>query len=166
MQPTRTVQPMQVRASSRARARSLARARPASARTRGSSSCSKEVVESTPYISYKSHDYSTHFIPSCRLRPTKFFVRSLSKSIYIIRANGTVGCTHTNSYTVLQLKTCWPPAPVESTLRAEDSERHTRNAWTVMTPANVRIALHCDTDAVLHFALMLTDPGFVASQRF
>eukprot|EP01043_Picozoa_sp_COSAG02_P029852 COSAG02_NODE_1877_length_10559_cov_8.819025_9_plen_89_part_00 len=50
-------------------------------------------------------------------------------------------------------------------LRAEDSEWRSRNAWTVMTPANVRIALHCDTDAVLHFALMLIDPGFVASQR-
>ena len=35
-----------------------------------------------------------------------------------------------------------------------------------MTPANVRIALHCDADAVLHFALMLIHPGFVASQRF
>ncbi len=30
---------------------------------------------------------------------------------------------------------------------------------TVMTPANVRIALHCNTDAVLHFALMLIDLG-------
>ena len=141
------------------------RVRVAGCRTGGSGFGSKECVQSTPYISYKKHHFSTHFIPSCRLRPTNFFVRSLSKSIYIIRANGTVGCTHTNSYTVLQLKTCWPPAPVESTLRAEDSERHTRNAWTVMTPANVRIALHCDTDAVLHFALMLIDPGFVASQR-
>ena len=44
---------------------------------------------------------------------------------------------------------------MELSLRAEDSERRTRNAWTVMTPANVRIALHCDNDAVLHFALML-----------
>ena len=55
---------------------------------------------------------------------------------------------------------------MELSLRAEDSERRTRNAWTVMTPANVRIALHCDADAVLHFALMLIHPGFVASQRF
>ena len=55
---------------------------------------------------------------------------------------------------------------MELSLRAEDSERRTRNAWTVMTLANVRIALHCDTDAVLHFALMLIHPGFVASQRF
>ena len=55
---------------------------------------------------------------------------------------------------------------MELSLRAEDSERHTRNAWTVMTPANVRIALHSDADAVLHFALMLIHPGFVASQRF
>ena len=38
---------------------------------------------------------------------------------------------------------------MELSLRAEDSERRTRNAWTVMTLANVRIALHCDTDAVL-----------------
>ena len=55
---------------------------------------------------------------------------------------------------------------MELSLRAEDSERRTRNVWTVMTPDNVRIALHCDADAVLHFALMLIHPGFVASQRF
>ena len=54
---------------------------------------------------------------------------------------------------------------MELSLRAEDSERRTRNAWTVMTPANVRIALHCDADAVLHFALMLIHPGLVGGRR-
>ena len=80
----------------------------------------------------------------------------------------TVCCSDTNSHTVFQLHVAVLATGAGGAQRSEWRIQNGApgNAWTVITRIDVPIALHCDADAALRFALLLIESGFVASRRF
>ena len=78
----------------------------------------------------------------------------------------TVGCSDTNSDTVFQLAVLATGAGGAQRSEWRIQTGAARNAWTVITRIDVRVALQCDADAALRFALLLIEPRFVASRCF
>ena len=78
----------------------------------------------------------------------------------------TVGCSDTYSHTVFQLAMLATGASGAQRSEWRIQTGAEGNAWTVITRIDVRVALHCDADAALRFALLLIDPGLVAIRCF
>ena len=78
----------------------------------------------------------------------------------------TVGCSDTNSDTVFQLAVLATGAGGAQRSEWRIQTGAAGNAWTVITRIDVRVALHCDADAALRFALLLIESGFVANRCF
>ena len=78
----------------------------------------------------------------------------------------TVGCSDTNSHTVFQRAVLATGAGGAQRSEWRIQNGAPGNAWAVITRTDVRIALHCDADAALRFALLLIESGFVANRCF
>ena len=137
-----------------------------SRRTGGSNSVTYNAVSCMLCISYKDHTFVRLFILLCRLRSANYFASSLSCSEFIMVDNGTVGCSNTDSYTVFQRNVLATGAGGAQRSEWRIQNGAAGNAWTVITRIDVRVALQCDADAALRFALLLIHPGFVPSRCF